>query len=420
MDDKTLYTKILGLQMPWFVDRVELSELKQRVDVYLKHEDNIRAQCPECKTFYSVYDHGPERIYRHLNTCQMETYVHVRLPRVDCPKDGVRQIQSEFGENGSEMSYAMEKHLIRMLKECSIESVRRLCDIGWHQGWGIVKRAVERGFERKTHRIPRKIGVDEKSFSKGHNYETLVYDNEKGTVEYVCDNREQASLEAYYKEFTCEELGQVESVSMDMWDPYIAATKAFIPKAEEKIVFDRFHVIKQVTAGVDKVRRMEQRELLEQEDRTLTGTKYLWLWNFENIPSHRKIEFSELRRQDLKVGRAWALKENIRHLWDLSSEGWMRRYFRKWYNWAIHSRLKPMQKAAKTLLTHIDNIVTYAKHKITNAMGESINSKIEKVKRLACGYRNREHYKAVIYFHCGGLNMFPKAPEEPTICTKAT
>ena len=67
-----------------------------------------------------------------------------------------------------------------------------------------------------------------------------------------------------------------------------------------------------------------------------------------------------------------------------------------------------MVKAAYTLKAHLDNIITYAKHKITNALGESINSKIEKVKRLACGFRNRDHYRTAIYFHCGGLDLYPK------------
>ena len=68
----------------------------------------------------------------------------------------------------------------------------------------------------------------------------------------------------------------------------------------------------------------------------------------------------------------------------------------------------PIIKAAKSLNSHINNIVTYAKHRITNALGESLNSKIEKVKRLACGYRNRDHYKTAIYFHCGGLDLYPR------------
>ena len=86
----------------------------------------------------------------------------------------------------------------------------------------------------------------------------------------------------------------------------------------------------------------------------------------------------------------------------------MRKYFDEWYFWATHSKIKPIIKAAKTIKGHIENIVTYAKHRITNALGESLNSKIEKVKRLACGFRNREHYRTAFYFHCGGLDLYPK------------
>jgi transposase len=78
-----------------------------------------------------------------------------------------------------------------------------------------------------------------------------------------------------------------------------------------------------------------------------------------------------------------------------------------------------MITAAKTLKAHIDNIVTYAKHRITNALEEAINAKIEKVKRMACGFRNRAHYRTAIYFHCGGLDLFPKPPAKPTLCFKS-
>jgi transposase len=56
---------------------------------------------------------------------------------------------------------------------------------------------------------------------------------------------------------------------------------------------------------------------------------------------------------------------------------------------------------------HIGNILTYFKHRITNAVSEGINSKIQTVKKQAYGYRNRENFKTAIYFHCGGLDLYP-------------
>jgi transposase len=345
----------------------------------------------------------------------MSTFIHVRPPRVNCPTHGVKQIDSEFGENGSDMTFAFESYVIRLAEECSIEAVNRLCGVSWERGWNALERAVNRGRSRKVHRIPARIGVDEKSIAKGHRYESLVYDLDGGMVEYVCDDRGQESLESYYRQFSKEELAGVKAVAMDMWDPYIAATKAYVPEAEKKIVFDRFHVMRQVLEAVDKVRKSEHKELLKRGQEVLKGTKYLWLWSEENIPEWRREEFDTIRAQDLRICRAWAIKENLRHLWDYRYEANMRKYFKRWYFWATHSRLAPMKKAAKTLKVHLENIVTYARHRITNALGESINAKIEKVKRLACGFRNRSHYRTAIYFHCGGLDLFPKPPAGPTL-----
>jgi transposase len=415
MDDKKLYTKLLKLELPWFISNVVFNEKDQRIDIYVDHEPDIRARCPVCDQFFSVYDHSPERVFRHLDTCHMQTYIHVRLPRVNCPKHGVKQIISDFGENGSEMTHEFENHVLRVARECSLSATATLCGLSWDQSMNAMKRAVARGQARKEHRIPRRIGVDEKSFARRHKYETLVYDIDGGTVEFIYADREQESLEAYYKQFTSEQREQVEAVAMDMWDAYIAATKAYIPNAEKKIVFDRFHIMQHVLKAVDSVRKQEHKELSGKGNDILKGTKYLWLWSRENIPEWRREEFEELRAKDLKVCRANAIKENLRHMWNYRYEANMRKYFNTWYFWATHSRLTPIKKAAQTLKVHLDNIVTYARHRITNALAESMNAKIEKVKRMACGFRNRAHYRMAIYFHCGGLDMFTRRPIQPSL-----
>ena len=419
MDDKLLFTKILGLRAPWFIQQVVVDEQTQRVDIYVDHEPEIRVRCPVCDELYGLYDHAPERVYRHLNTCQMQTYIHVRPPRVNCPTHGVKQIGSEFGENGSELSFGLKRFVIQVAQECSMEATARLCGLSWDQSWNTLERAVDRGRARKPRRVPCRMGVDEKSVARGHKYESLVYDIDAGTVEFVWDDRGRESLESYYRQFSRKELSGIKAIAMDMWDPFIAATRKHVPGAEKKIVFDRFHVMRHVLKAVDQIRKNEHRQLSEAGKSLLKGTKYLWLWSQENVPVWRQEEFAVLRAQDLKVCRAWAMKENLRRMWDYRYAAPMRSFFKRWYFWATHSRLKPMITAAKTLKAHIDNIVTYAKHRITNALGEAINAKIEKVKRMACGFRNRAHYRTAIYFHCGGLDLFPRPPAQPTLCFKS-
>ena len=405
-DTKELYTAQLGIRHPWRVDKVELNLSKNRVDVWVKEIKGLHWKCPVCRRSGALYDHDQERRWRHLDTCQCQTFIHARLPRVNCPVHGVQQVPAPWAERGARFTLAFESRGIDTLKECDVTGVCRLLQAGWEEIWGILERAVTRGLKRKERRIPEYLSIDEKSFAKRHKYETLVCDLKNGTVEYVIDERSQESLEEYYRLFTEEECRSVKAVAMDMWDPYVAATRAWLPQAD--IVFDRFHVVRQVTQAVDKVRRQEHKLLQEQGDGTLNKTRYLWLANEENIPDWRREEFAELRQINLKTSRAWALKESLRPFWDYKYPKWAEGYFDRWYYWATHSRLSPLVKAAKTLKSHLPNILTFFKHRITHAVAEGLNSKIQMVKQMACGFRNREHYKKAIYFHCGGLDLYPR------------
>ena len=77
MKDTELYRRLLGLEDPWFVDRVELKMEEERVDVWVKHKRGIQWKCPECGQVLSCHDHAEERSWRHLDTCQ----VKMELPR---------------------------------------------------------------------------------------------------------------------------------------------------------------------------------------------------------------------------------------------------------------------------------------------------------------------------------------------------
>lgn len=408
MRDTELYQALLGLKAPWFVREVQLDVSGERVDVWIRHGKGEQWACPECGQAGAVHDHSEERVWRHLDTCQFGTYLHARLPRMRCATHGVKQVVPPWAEPGSRFTLLFENRLIDILKECDITGAGRLTALSWDEGWGIMNRAVSRGLKRKKDKVPEYVGIDEKSFAKRHKYETLVCDLNAGTVQCVLGERTQDSLEGYWGQFSLEELAATKAIAMDMWDPYISATRELVPDADQKIVFDRFHVSRYVNDAVDKVRRQEHKVLRAQGDETLKGTKHLWLMN--TVPDWRQEEFAEIRKLNLKTGRAWAIKESMRRFWDYRYPKNAQKYFRRWYFWATHSRLRPMIKAAKTLNRHLPNILTYFKHRITNATTEGLNSKIQTIKQMACGFRNRIHYRKAILFHCGGLDLYARAP----------
>ena len=191
---------------------------------------------------------------------------------------------------------------------------------------------------------------------------------------------------------------------MDMWEPFFQATLRHVPEAPEKIVFDRYHIMSHVGKAVDAVRKRETREGTTPE---LKGSKYLWLYSRENLPEAQRERFEALRSLNLKVGRAWAMKEDLRNLWNASSLRAARDFWKRWFWWATHSRLKPMREIAHLIKRHLANVLTYITHPVTNATSEGLNSKIQTIKKPSYGFRNKERFKIAIYFHCGGLNLYP-------------
>ncbi len=409
MRDTQLYQAVLGLEKPWTVNRVDLSTEKQQVDVWVEHSEGERWPCPECGELLGLYDHAAERQWRHLDTCQFVTYLHAKPPRVDCPKHGVRQVKLPWAEQKSRFTAMFERFAIDVLSECNVVGAARILRISWDEAWHLMERAVARGRRRKQLRAPKKIGVDEKAIARRHRYFTLVCDLEHGTVEYIGDGRSQGSLDGFFQSLPPVQLNDIEAIALDMWAPYIDSVKAYVPDAEQKMVFDKFHIVRHVVKAVDTVRKQEHRQLQAQGDDTLKGSKYLWLYTGNNIPESKLETFEEMREAVVKTSRAWAIKESLAQFWSYATPAWAQRFWNKWYFWATHSRLKPIIEAARTIQRHIDNVLTYFTHRITNATSEGLNSKIQKVKQMACGFRNDQHFRTAIFFHCGGLELYPAA-----------
>jgi len=402
-----LYRQLLGLEPPWKVERVELSVTDSQVDVWVEHRRGVRWTCPECGTELATYDHAEARAWRHLDSCGFSTWLHARPPRVDCPTHGVHQVRLPWGEPHSRFTAMFERLAIDVLTETDVTGAARILRISWDEAWGLMERAVRRGQAAKERRVPTLIGVDEKAAAKGHRYLTLVTDLERGCVEYIADERRQASLDGYFAGFTRTELAGIEAVAMDMWEPYVNSVRAHVPEAETKMVFDRFHVMVHMGTAVDTVRKREHKALRAEGFDILTGSKYLWLYSAENLPEAHQERFADLKAANLKTARSWAIKESLRVLWSYRRLAWARRFWKRWYFWATHSRLAPVIEVARMIRRHEQGVLNYFAHRVTNAASEGLNSKIQTIKKMAYGYRNREHFKIAIFFHCGGLNLYP-------------
>jgi transposase len=410
MDDRTLYATILGIAHPCEVDRVELDDEAKAVHVWLEARTGTTFTCPECQTVSPLYDHV-ERSWRHLDTCQYETRLHARVPRVECAEHGVKTVPVPWATAHSRFTMLFERLAIAWLKEATPAAVARRLGLTWEEANGIVERAVRRGLARRTSVAGRRLGIDEHSYLKHFQFVTMVVDLDEQTVLHVADDRSAETLASYFESLSIDERLAIEAIAMDMWDPYRRTVRDYVPDGDTKIVFDKFHVMRHVIEAMDQVRRREQRALRKRGDRRLTGTKFLWLKNQvgrHDFTAASRRQFRRLRESTLKSARAWAMKEAFRHIWDYRSIPAARAFFERWQAWAVRSRLTPMIHVAGIIRRHLENILNYITHRITNAVTEGLNAKIQWIKYSSRGFRDRERFKRAIYFHCGGLDLDPR------------
>lgn len=406
MRDTDLYTRILGIEAPWQVSVVEVEMASREVIVQVKRKAGVKPCCPVCGKESPGYDSRWRR-WRHLDTCQYKTILEANVPRVECPEHGVVTTSVPWAEPNSGFTAMFEALVIDWLQEATTSAVSRLMGLSWNAIDGIMQRAVKRGLARRGEIRARHLGVDETAFKKRHDYVTIVSDQSTGKVLHVGSDRKKAGLKQWYESLPKSHLQAIESVSMDMWPAFINATLESVPGAEEKIAFDKFHVAKYLGEAVDKVRRQEHKALMAEGREDLKGSKYDWLYNQANMTPEKRRDFRALRDSALKTARAWAIKELAMSLWGYVSKTWARKAWKRWLSWAMRCRLEPMTNVAKTIKEHLWGILNAIVLKVSNGPAEGLNSRIKTLKVRSRGFRNKQRFANAIYFHLGGLELYP-------------
>jgi transposase len=102
------------------------------------------------------------------------------------------------------------------------------------------------------------------------------------------------------------------------------------------------------------------------------------------------------------------MKEQFRTFWECFSRVTAVGFFERWYEWASKSKLTPMVAKAAMLKRHLTGLLNYFKHRMTNAMSEGFNSKIQQIESNARGFRSFQSYRVRILFFCGKLDLLPR------------
>lgn len=399
-DTNEFFAGVLGVLSPWSVSHVERDEEAGKVVVEVVFD---RSKAEDVEGHLHGY---VDRIWRHLDTCQYQTFIRARVPRFKRADGTTSEVSVPWADRFSRVTRMMEAHAIEVIKASrSHTSAAKLLRLGPGQLDRIMERAVGRGMARRESLALPHVGMDEKAMRRGHRYVSVLTDIERGRVLDLVEGRKKEDAGRLWKTLSENQLKTIEAVAVDMWPAYLNSAGIHVPDAD--VVHDRFHVAKYLGEAVDAVRKLEHRRLLAVGDTTLTGTKYGWLRRWDDLRVSSASGFRAVYKLALETAKAWRYKESFDAFWAYSSEAWAKKFFDGWYRSVVHTKLTPMKKVAKTLKRHLPGLLAYTRHRITNATAEGLNSKIQNLRTNARGLPKFETFRIRVLFHCGKLDLSP-------------
>ena len=362
--------------------------------------------CGRCGTPGAYRDRRPVRLFRHVPLWGMQVWFAYTPRRLFCPRCGTVRVE--------QMPWVAGKRRFTTAFACFLASWARL--LPWlvvartfRCSWGTVAAAVdtvvEYGLANRDLSGVRMIGIDEISRKKGHVYLTNVYDLESKILIWSGEGRTKDTLRKFFNFLGQEKAAQLKGVCCDMWKPYSEVIKECAPQAI--LVFDKFHIIRHLMDAVDQVRRDEITEKGKQHKELIKNSRYIWLKNPWNLTNRQQSRLGNLEKLNLKINRAYLLKEAFRQFWSYRHRGWAEKYLKKWFWWATHSRLQPVRDFAWLVRRHEGNILSYFQLPIHNGTVEGLNNKAKVVSHRAYGFRSAKNYIRNLY-HCMADLPMPK------------
>lgn len=403
MQPEALFGMALGIVHPWEVTEVDFSKESNRLDITIDFQRGATFACPICGSPAPAYDTA-EKTWRHLNFFQYEAHLHAFVPRVNCPNEGcgVKQIQVPWARPGSGFTLLFEALVMTMARDMPVNVMARLFSVTDTRLWRIINAYVETARAKEDFSDVKRIGVDETSVKKGHNYVTFFFDLDQRKLLFGTEGKDNETV----KEFVADlkkhggDPDQITDAAIDMSKAFIKGIKEQLPNAVT--TFDKFHLIKLMNEALGKIRAEEAKQFPE----VMKKSRFLFLKNHENLTLEEQDRIDTmLTNQCYKSIEAYTHKLNLQNVYFAKNRHEAEILLKQWLKKTSKSSIGLIQKMAKTVKDHWDGILSHFDSRLTTGYLEGINSLIQAAKARARGYRNPRNMISVAYLIAGKLKF---------------
>jgi transposase len=411
MQPEALFGMALGIVPPWEVTEVSFSKESNRLDITIDFQRGATFLCPVCGAPAPAYD-TTEKTWQHLNFFQYEAYLHARVPRVKCPNEGcgVKQVQVPWARAGSGFTLLFEALVMTMARDMPVNVIARLLSVTDTRLWRVINAYVEMARAREDFSDVKRIGIDETSVKKGHDYVSFFFDLDKKKLLFGTEGKGNETVMDFVADLKKHGGApeQITDAAIDMSKAFIKGVKELLPNATT--TFDRFHLIKLMNDVMGKIRADEARQFPEM----LKKSRYLFLKNPENLTAEEQERLDTMvANQCHKSVEAYTHKLNLQNVYFADCRQEAEYLLKQWHKKTSKSTIGLIQKMAKTVIAHWDGILSYFDSALTTGFLEGINSLIQSAKARARGYRNPRNMISMAYLIAGKLR-FNKLYAQPT------
>jgi transposase len=398
------------------VEGVEFDEADEVLIARVRPSRGAAGRCGVCRCRCARYDAGEgRRRWRSVDAGTLQVFIEAAAPRVRCRKHGVVVAHVPWARHGAGHTLAFDDTVAWLVTQCSKTAVTELMRIAWRTVGAIITR-VWADVEALGDRLDglTRIGIDEIAYKRGHKYLTVVVDHDTGRLVWAAEGRDRATLRIFFDQLAPLRSALITHVSADQADWISEIVTEYCPAAVQ--CADPFHVVKWATDALDEVRRQAWNDARRMgksrgrgygvrvatgDARRLKNARYALWKNPENLTNRQQEKLAWIAKTDPRLHRAYLLKEGVRYVFAVKGEEG-KQALDRWLSWARRCRIGAFVHLAQRINTVRCRIDAALDHGLSNALVESVNTKIRLLTRIAFGFRSADALIALAMLHLGG------------------
>jgi len=386
-------TPLLDLCQAKVVDQYAIPAIKM-VNIIIMPDERYNPICSKCRIVCKSIHSYTDRNIRDMNVFDFKTIITCCYRKLRCPNCGIKVEDIGLSAPGLRVTKRFSEYIAFLCRFMTISDVAKHTALDWKTVKEIHKRYLLQKFANEDLGNPKIIVVDEIAIHKGHSYLTVIIDWDTKKVLWMGKDRKEETLKRFFDQLTLEQKKGIKAVAMDMWRPFINATKMNLPNAD--IVFDQFHVIKTFSKIIDKVRVAEYTAASKEEKSVMQGSRYILLKNQENLSKSEKVKLEKISAMNINITNIMILKDLLKKIWNYKNPARARKFIDYWCDLAQESGIKYLNSFIRMLRKHEYGMISHCTHPVHTSIIEGFNNKIKVIKRKAYGFNDLEYFILLI------------------------